>query len=285
MKILKNFSLIEYNSYRLSSHCNKAYFPESENELISLFREYKDKPLIVLGHGNNVILSKEWYDECFVVFNGCYGNIEVNGSEISAEAGASMHELSEIAFQHNLSGIEIFYDIPSSVGGAVVMNAGAGKEEISDLLSKVRYLDINTMNVGELDINDIHYEYRNSIFQKETNKIVLKAWFRLKPGSSLTIRKKMEDTKRTRWAKQPREFPNCGSVFKRPKGHYVGKMIKDLGLKGMTIGDAKISEKHGGFIINTGNATGCDILKIIEKTKEIIKNKYGVELEIEQRII
>jgi len=280
-----SFDLAKFNSYRLDARCAKAFFPETEYDLLQIYQKNPVIKKIVIGNGNNIILSREWYDEYFIIFNGTFNKVEINGNEIMAEAGATMLQLSEIALQNSLSGFEIFYDIPSSVGGAVVMNAGASGEEIKDLLIKVRYLDLEDMKFKELVRNDIKFEYRNSYFQKNPDKIVLKAWFKLTPGDRERIKDKMEAIKTTRWAKQPREYPNCGSVFKRPRGRFVGPMIDELGLRGFTIGGAQISEKHSGFIINTGGANGSDILAIVHEMKRRVKEHYGILLEMEQVII
>src|SRR5690606_34378752 len=190
-----------------------------------------------------------------------------------------------LACEKGLSGVEIFYDIPSSLGGAIVMNAGASGEEIKDVLVKVRYLDRSNMQVKEIHKEDMGFEYRNSFFQRNKDKIVLKAWLKLAPKEKFLVRGKMEAIKAQRWAKQPKEFPNAGSVFKRPAGYYVGAIMDELGLKGFTVGGAKISEKHGGFIINFDNCSGKDIIAIITEVKRQVMEKYDVDLEIEQRII
>jgi len=165
------------------------------------------------------------------------------------------------------------------------MNAGASGEEIKDVLVKVRYLDLEDFNVKEIYKKDISFEYRNSFFQRNTDKVVLKAWLKLQPKDRTVIREKMETIKTQRWAKQPKEYPNAGSVFKRPNGYYVGAIIDQLGLKGYRVGGAKISEKHGGFIINYDNATGQDVLDIIKEVKRKVKQKFNLELEVEQRVI
>jgi UDP-N-acetylmuramate dehydrogenase len=285
MNYINNFNLTDYNAYRIDAVSAKAWFPENETDLLEIFRQNKNKRLIILGNGNNIILSKEYYEEEFIILNGCFDKITVNNTEMEAEAGATLLQLSETALKHHLTGLEIFYDIPSSVGGAVVMNAGTKEGEIKDILVKVRYLDLTDLQIKEICKEDIGFEYRNSFFQKNTNKIVIKAWFQLKNEKQERIRARMEETKQTRWAKQPREYPNCGSVFKRPPGRFVGPMLDELGMKGFTIGGAKISEKHSGFIVNMGNATGKDILSIISEAQKRVKERFGVELEVEQRII
>lgn len=285
MKTFENFNLKEYNSYRLNAFCSKVFFPENESELISLFTYPIEKPRIILGNGNNIILAKEKYDNEIIIFNGCFENVTIHKNEIIAEAGATMLKLSEIALENSLKGLEVFYDIPSSVGGAIVMNAGAGNEEIKDILVKVRYFDTEELMIKEIDSKDLDFDYRNSYFQKNSDKIVLKAWFRLSRGNFDEIETKMKNTKLRRWEKQPRNLPNCGSVFKRPKGRFVGPMIDELGLRGFKIGGAMISEKHSGFIVNYNNASGADIIAIINEMVKRVKEKYGIALEVEQRII
>jgi UDP-N-acetylmuramate dehydrogenase len=171
------------------------------------------------------------------------------------------------------------------LGGAVVMNAGASGEEIKDVLVKVRYMDLVDLKVKEIKKEDMGFTYRNSFFQQNTDKVVLKVWMQLKEGKHEEILQKMETIKEQRWAKQPKELPNAGSVFKRPPGFYVGALMDELQLKGYTVGGAKISEKHGGFIVNFNQATGQDILEIVQHVQQKVFEKHEVQLEIEQRII
>lgn len=285
MKIYNNFDLTNYNSYRVKSKCETAYFPESEEDLVKLYKSKKD--FVLLGSGHNIVLSKNYYDTSFLIFNGNFNTVEVQKSSnvISAEAGATILKVSEIAEQNGLTGVEFFYDIPSSVGGAVVMNAGTKEGETKNILKKVRYLDLKDMLVKEKDNEELELEYRNSMFQKQKDKIILRAWFQLASGDSKNIRRIMDESKERRWSKQPREYPNSGSVFKRPPGCYVGPMIDELGLRGFTIGGAQVSKKHSGFIVNINNATGSDIIEIIKHTQSKVKEKFNIDLEVEQRII
>jgi UDP-N-acetylmuramate dehydrogenase len=285
MKVYTDFNLTEYNSYRVQSKCAKAYFPESEEDIVELYQ--RGNNYILLGSGHNIILSKSYYQDEFVIFNGNFEAITQgeNNNVIIAESGVTMLRLSTEALERGLSGLEIFYDIPSSLGGAVVMNAGASGEEIKDVLIKVRYLDLSDMQIKEIVKQDMDFTYRNSYFQRNTNNIILKAWLELYPKEKDLIRQKMDQIKAARWAKQPKNLPNAGSVFKRPKGFYVGAMIDELNLKGFTIGGAQVSPKHGGFIVNMGDATGEDILAIIREVKARVLNRFGVDLEVEQRVI
>lgn len=284
MKIVSDLDLTPYNSYRVNAVCKTAYFPDNEEDIRQVLSGDPAEK-IVIGSGHNIIFSKRYYDRDFVFFSGNFNAVSVNENEISAQAGISMLELSEIALANELSGLEIFYDIPSSLGGAVVMNAGASGEDIKDVLVKVRYYDPLEDKFSEISKEEINFEYRNSFFQKNPQMIVCQVWLKLKPGSRDTILKKMNDIKDARWAKQPRDYPNAGSVFKRPVGYYVGAMMDELALKGYTVGGAKISEKHGGFIINFNNASGQDILDIISVVKTKVLEKFGVDIEVEQRVV
>ena len=285
MRHIENLDLTEYNSYRLKAICAHAFFPDSEEELRQIYRDRKDTKKILLGSGHNVILSKEYYEQDFILFSGNFDSILINGNNIVAEAGATMLELSTRALEHSLTGLEIFYDIPSSLGGAVVMNAGASGEEIKDILVKVRYYDIAKDEFGEMTNEEIGFSYRNSCFQNNPDLIVTKVWLELKSGGKNSIKEKMEQIKAARWAKQPRDYPNAGSVFKRPNGVYVGPMIEKLGLKGYRVGGAMVSEKHAGYIVNVNNASANDILEIIDIIKSKLKLNYFIDIETEQRII
>lgn len=285
IKFEHSVNLKKYNAYRIDSTCSKAWFPESETELLIIYNQNPEKKRFIIGNGNNVILSKVYYEEEFIILNGCFNTIEVVENGLIAEAGATLQQLSETALHNSFSGLEIFYDIPSSIGGAIVMNAGTKDGEIKDILVKVRYLDLSDLQIKEISKEEIGFEYRNSFFQKYKDKIVLKAWFKLEIGNQVEIKCKMEQYKEVRWAKQPREFPNCGSVFKRPPGRFVGPMLDELNMKGFAIGGAKISEKHSGFIVNTGTAKGKDILAVIQEAQKRVKDIFGVDLEVEQRVI
>lgn len=273
-----------FNSYRLRAVCDKAYFPENEADIVSFFRSNRD--FILLGSGHNIILSKQVYKKPLLVFNGNYNAISLGEHGLlEVEAGAMMWDVAKFACDNELSGLEIFWDIPSSLGGAIVMNAGASGEEIKDVLVKVRYLDLRDNSIKVISKEDMSFEYRNSFFQRNTDKVVLKAWLKLQKGRKEVILGKMETLKARRWAKQPREYPNGGSVFKRPKGYFVGAIIDELKLKSYTVGGARISEKHGGFIVNFDNASGQDILAIIAEVKRQVMDRYGIDLEVEQRVI
>ena len=286
MTVTYNQDLTLYNSYRIESRCKRAFFPEKEEDFITIFSKYPESKKIILGGGYNVILSKSHYEEDFIIMGSNFSKVNLlSDTRIEAEAGIDLKTLSELAQAKGLTGMEMFYDIPSSLGGAVVMNAGASGIEIKDVLVKVRYLDLEDIGIKEIENSKIEFEYRNSFFQKNPNKIILKVWLDLSKGESEAIREEMERIKTLRWSKQPKDFPNAGSVFKRPTGHYVGTMIEELGLKGLTVGGAQVSEKHAGFIVNSNGASGKDIIELIKIIQHRVWENYQVNLEVEQRII
>ena len=286
MIITNDQDLKLYNSYRVASRCRRAFFPETEEDFVTIFKDYADKKKVILGGGFNVILSKPFYEEDFIIIGPTFSRTNIiDETIIEADDGLDMKSLSELAMANSLRGLEIFYDIPSSLGGAVVMNAGASGSEIKDVIIKVRYLDLEDLQIKEILNAQIGFEYRNSFFQQNLDKIILKVWLRLKKGDPAQIQQDMERIKESRWAKQPKDFPNAGSVFKRPKGYYVGTIIEELGLKGLSVGGAQVSEKHAGFIVNKNDASGQDIIELINVIKERVWENYQVKLEVEQRII
>lgn len=285
MKAYSNFDLTSYNSYRVRATCANAFFPENEADIRYIYQQRPNVKKVLIGSGNNIILGKTHYEEDFIIFADTFNHVSIDGNIVEAEASATLLEISVLALKHKLSGLEIFYDIPSSLGGAIVMNAGASGEEIKDVLVSVRYYDPLTDKFDHIQKEDISFEYRNSFFQRNPHLIVTKATLRLSTGDPATITSKMETIKAARWSKQPKDHPNAGSVFKRPPGRFVGPMIDELGLKGYVLGGAKVSEKHSGFIVNYNQATGDDIINLISDVRERVSKKFGIILEIEQRII
>lgn len=283
MIIKEHFDLTNCNSYRVRARCRTAIFPETKEELQSLFTKKTD--YIIMGRGNNLILSKKFYENDFIILSDNFSKIEVSGQKVQALSGTNMFDLAIQAQMKSLSGFEYFYDIPSSLGGAVVMNAGSNGIEIDDFIVSAEVLDIGKGSFSTYTKDELNLSYRNSIFQERGDLIVVSALFELKKGNKEVISTRMREIKSIRDSKQPKDYPSAGSVFKRPKGAYVGPMLEALGLKGMRIGGAKISEKHAGFIVNEGNATGEDIVSLIEFIQDRVRSEFGISLEVEQKII
>ena len=210
--------------------------------------------------------------------------MEVVGEKIEVEAGVMLKAVSDKAMEHSLTGFEFACGIPGTIGGGIKMNAGAYGGEISDVVESIEYID-EEGKICNISANEANFSYRDSIFKRNSNLVVLSAVFKLKAGKKDEIIAKMNENNASRRAKQPIELPNSGSVFKRPEGHFVGPMIIECGLQGKTVGGAQVSKKHAGFIVNIGGATSSDIKELIEIIKKEVDKKFNVKLETEIQFI
>lgn len=240
-------------------------------------------PYMVMGNGTNLLVSDKGIRGVVIKIYENMDNCTVNGEFVEFEAGMLISKASKIAYQNSLSGLEFAEGIPGTVGGAVTMNAGAYIGEMAMVVIKTEYMDANG-DIITVTGKEHDFSYRSSIIQK-TKGIVLKTQLKLNNGDASKIKELMDDFNFKRRDKQPLEWPSAGSVFKRPKGHFVGKLIDDCGLRGYSIGDAQISNKHSGFIINTGKATCKEVLDLINHIQRTVKDQFDVELEPEIRII
>ena len=245
-------------------------------------------PCYVLGNGTNVLVKDEGYRGVILQIGQNMSDISVRREEdgdavICAQAGALLSAIAHRALEEGLAGMEFAAGIPGSLGGAVVMNAGAYGGEMKDILTLVRLLmpdgEIVTKTPEELRLG-----YRYSLVPK-LSATVLSAEIRLAAGDREEIRAKMDDLAKQRRDKQPLEYPSAGSTFKRPVGHFAGKLIQDAGLRGYTVGGAQVSEKHCGFVINRGGATASDVLRLMEDVQRLVEKTSGVLLEPEVRIL
>ena len=216
----------------------------------------------IIGNGSNLLVSDRGICGAVIEIGSMMNNISVEGEKIYAEAGALLSSLAAAAAENCLTGLEFASGIPGSVGGAVVMNAGAYDREIKDAIDYADVID-NEGNILRLTKDELGLSYRHSVID-EKKMIVIGAGFRLKEGDGRAIKEKMADFAARRREKQPLNYPSAGSTFKRPEGHFAGKLIEDAGLKGKTIGGAQVSQKHAGFIINTGDATTKDVLELMD---------------------
>lgn len=258
--------------------------PKTAEDLVLLLREHAEDPVppLVVGNASNLLFPDGEYGGC-VILTGEIRGITISGGIITALAGDPLNALSRFACANGRSGLAFAYGIPGTVGGAVFMNAGAYGGQISDCLCRAVCAD----SLGKLHVlsrDDLEFSYRHSALQ-ENGLILLSASFDCPEGDPASIRAEMETNMAARRAKQPLEYPSCGSAFKRPEGHYAGALIEQAGLKGYTIGGAQVSEKHAGFIINIGNATSSDVRMLIAAVRETVFRTSGVLLEPEIRIL
>ncbi|API86270.1 UDP-N-acetylmuramate dehydrogenase [Francisella uliginis] len=278
-------SLEKYNTYRIKSFAKHVYFPSNEKDLLEIVDKHEN--VFFLGNGSNVIFSKEYYDDeiAFVVFCKNFNSFSISDCDVDVQAGALLQDLALATYDAGLSGIETFYDVPASLGGALIMNAGAYGDEIYTYIKSVRVLDLNKKEIIEYKKEDIEYGYRYSMFKNDSNICILSAKFEFERKSKSDIKAKLDDIYSRRLSNLPQK-PTAGSVFKRPQANMpVGVMVEELGLKGKTIGDAQISPKHGGIIVNNGNASGNDIIELIAFIKSTILENYNIKLHEEQIVI
>ncbi len=237
----------------------------------------------VMGRGSDLLVADEGYDGVIIRIGEKMGGLSVTGNIITAQAGGSLTGLCRFAQANRLSGLEFAFGIPGSVGGGVYMNAGAYGGELKDAVTEVGYCDTDgEMKTSEKE--ELGFGYRRSFFT-DKGLLILWAKFELVPGNGEQIAAEMVEIWRRRCDKQPLEYPNAGSVFKRPQGFYVGALIEQAGLKGKRVGGAQISEKHAGFIVNTGGATAKDVKALIAMVQDEIKRRNGVELVCEIRFL
>lgn len=233
----------------------------------------------ILGNGSNLLVSDKGYQGVILQIGPKMGKITSEGGRITAQAGAPLAAAARAAQKSGLTGLEFASGIPGTVGGAVVMNAGAYGGEMEQLVESVTVLNKDG-ELMELDHDTMEFGYRTSIL-KNRPFIVLETLLRLEPGNEAEISAKMEELGARRRAKQPLEYPSAGSAFKRPEGYYAGKLIMDAGLRGFRIGGAQVSEKHCGFLINAGGASATDIYDLMQEVRERVYGQFGVLLEPE----
>ena len=277
-------SVASYSTFKVGGVAALSVFPKSREELITALRILFDAGIRaeIIGNASNMLFAFDSFDGA-LVFTGGVSGARVEGERLYADCGSSLTHISRLACESSLSGLEFAYGIPGLVGGSVYMNAGAYGSQIGAVLE---YSDAYDRSSGEVvRIYDHGFGYRESIYMERPELVCLGGCFALALGERDAISAKMRENMDSRKKNQPLEFPSAGSYFKRPEGHFAGKLIEDCGLKGMRVGEAEVSEKHAGFIINRGGATWQDILALEEKIKEIVMSRYGVLLEREVRLI
>lgn len=274
-----------HTTFRIGGPADYYAEPETEKELedlVLLCRETGTEYMI-LGNGSNLLVGDGGYRGVMIALGKHFAEISVEGNRIRAGAGAMLSSAAKRALGAGLCGMEFAAGIPGTVGGAVFMNAGAYGSDISDILEYVQVMDRDG-KIHSLSAEELKLGYRTSIIP-EAGYIVMEAVFCLKEGNEEEIRARMEDFANRRRSKQPLEYPSAGSTFKRPTGYFAGKLIEDAGLKGFRVGDAQVSEKHCGFVINRGNASAADVLELCSQVRQKVKEQFGVELELEVRVI
>jgi UDP-N-acetylmuramate dehydrogenase len=275
----------KHTTFRIGGAADYYVTPHSSEEIAGVIAACRESniPYYILGNGSNLLVSDRGCRGVILQIFKNYNDIFVEGTCLSAKAGALLSRIAKKALEHSLTGMEFAAGIPGTLGGAAVMNAGAYGGEMKDILEDVTVLsengDILTLSKDELEMG-----YRSSRIARE-GYIVLEAKLRLQNGSREEIAARMEELKEKRTSKQPLEYPSAGSTFKRPEGYFAGKLIMEAGLRGFSVGDAQVSEKHCGFVINKGEATAEQVRELMREVVRRVEENSGVRLEPEVKMV
>jgi len=282
-EIEENVSLKSFNTYKIDGKASFLIKVETIEGLINVLKDLKKENInyFIIGAGSNLVID-DYFDGAIIKLEGL-NNIKRDNLKVIAEAGAMMGKLTKFTVDNNLTGLEWAINIPGTIGGSIANNAGAYNSEIFDDLVSIKVLTKN-LEIEEIPKEKLEYSYRHTNIG-ELNLIVLEATFLLQEGNKEDSLKLIKDRCERRMKSQPLDMPSAGSVFRNPLNDHAGRLIEEAGLKGKQIGGAKISEKHANFIVNTGNATSNDIKNLIKLVHDEIKNKYDVDLTIEQEIL
>lgn len=272
-------------TFRVGGPADILVRPKSEEELKKIVQYVNEEniPYIIKGNGSNLLIRDGGIRGIVIELSSNFSNFNIDGNKIEIQSGALLSKIGNEALKAELKGFEFAAGIPGTFGGAVTMNAGAYGGEIKDIVKTVKVMD-KKGNIIELSNEDMKFGYRKSIII-EKEYIVLSATIELESGKYEDIKSTMNELKEKRVTKQPLNFASAGSTFKRPEGYFAGKLIQDSGLKGLSIGDAQVSEKHSGFVINKGNATAKQLLDLMYAVKATVNSKFGVMLEEEVKIL
>lgn len=283
-KIESSVNLLKYNTYRLNGKAKYMAFPENEKDLIKLIVYLKENNIKhkILGGGANLIFEND-YDGVLIKLDN-FDKLVIEDTKIKVGAGYNLIKLALKVSKLGLTGMEFAAGIPGTVGGAVFNNAGAYKSDMGYIVESITVLTPN-LEIKKMYNKELNFHYRTSFLKENEGYICLSANIVLKRGKKDEILNVIEDRKQRRLMAQPLEYPSAGSVFRNPEGNFAGKLIEDIGYKGKSIGGAKVSEKHANFIINEKNATGKEIVQLIEEIKSKVKEEYNIDLVLEQEIV
>ena len=271
----------KHTSFRIGGPADILALPGSIEDVrrIIHYARASEMPHHVIGNGSNLLVSDDGIRGITVKIGGGMSDVEFNGNEIRAQAGMPLSSLSRMAAEHELSGLEYGIGIPGTLGGAVVMNAGSHRQDISQILTSVRVMKAEE-EIAEIRNEDADFGYRKSRF-RYSGEIILEARLQLQRAHKTAIKDKMRELMEKRRRTTPLKYPSAGSIFKNPEGDSAGRLIDQAGLKGMMKGNAQVSDLHGNWIVNLGQAEASDVLELISHVRDTVKKKFGVRLELE----
>lgn len=283
--IMMDEPMKKHVSFRVGGPADILVRPINEEQLkeILLYIKNEEIPYLIIGNGSNLLVRDGGIRGVVVELSDNFSDFKIDGNKIEIKAGALLSRIGNAALREELKGFEFASGIPGTFGGALAMNAGAYGGEIKDIVKTVKVMDKDG-NILELSNEEMHFGYRRSTIV-EKGYVALSAVVELEKGNYDDIKATMDDLRDRRTSKQPLNFASAGSTFKRPEGYFAGKLIQDSGLKGLSIGDAQVSEKHSGFVINRGNATAKELLDLMFAVKSTVNAKFGVMLEEEVKIV
>lgn len=284
-EVLFNEPMSNHTTFKVGGPCDVMILPTTEKEIIEALSTIRENKLsyMIIGNGSNLLVRDKGIRKVIIKLHENYSKIKVENEFVTVQAGALLSKTSKYAMREDLTGIEFASGIPGDIGGAITMNAGAYGGEMKDIVDSVKVIDDN-LNIKIYSVDEMNLRYRNSRVQDE-NLIVLETVLKLRKGNQKEIKELYDDLTFKRTSKQPLEYPSAGSTFKRPEGHYAGKLIDDSGLRGYRYKDAQVSEKHCGFVINRGNADFEQVYHVISHVQDTVYKNFGIKLEPEVRII
>lgn len=275
-----------FTSFRAGGKADCMVQPQNKEQLRSVLRVLSESGVdyMVMGNGSNILVKDSGYKGVIVKMGDAFGQITIEGDELTAGCGTLMSKVANAALEESLTGFEFASGIPGSLGGAVFMNAGAYGGEMKNIIKKVDVISKDGISEYTMLCEDLNMSYRHSVLH-ETGDIAVSVTLQLEKGDQEAIRSEMKELAAKRNSKQPVHLPSAGSFFKRPEGYFAGKLIQDAGLKGLSVGAAQVSPLHSGFIVNNGGATATEILQLMEIVQATVMEQFGVKLEPEVRII
>lgn len=284
ISVLEQEPMQKHTTFRIGGAAKYFAMPKNVDEIQTLISYCQNQNIsyCVLGNGSNVLFTDAGYDGMIIQIGSAMSEIRVDGTAVYVQAGAILAKVAKLAYEAGLTGMEFAAGIPGSIGGAIVMNAGAYGGEMKDIVASVDVLSTDGA-FRKYTCDEMEFAYRHSII--DADKIVVGVELTLQKGDKTAILDRMNELAEARRNKQPLEYPSAGSTFKRPDGYFAAKLIDDSGLRGYRVGGAMVSEKHCGFVVNVEQASSADVLAVMQHVQDVVNEKYGVMLEPEVRII
>lgn len=284
-EVLFNEEMKKHTTFEIGGPCDVMLIPENEQQVVNALRTIKENGFsyMVIGNGSNLLISDKGLRKVIIKLGEAFSDLKIEGEKLTVQAGAELSKVAKDSIEKNLAGMEYVSGIPGNIGGAITMNAGAYGGEMKDIVESVKVLG-QDLEIHTYSNEEMHFSYRHSRVQEE-DLIVLEVVLSLKEGNPDEIKELYDSLTERREDKQPLEYASAGSTFKRPEGHYAGKLIDDAGLRGYRYKNAMVSEKHCGFVINVGGSTCEEVLHVIHHIQKEIYDKYRVELQPEVKIL